>query len=78
MSEGRQLDQRIRTPLEKALDALKFINWEYSNSKGVPLTEEQILSTDYKTFEKLYIKFNVIGFPVELDPYIDNFYNSEN
>ncbi len=69
MSEGRQLDQRIRTPLEKALDALKFINWEYSNSKGVPLTEEQILSTDYKTFEKLYIKFNVIGFPVELDLY---------
>lgn len=78
MSEGRQLNQRIRIPLEKALDALKFINWEYSNSKGVPLTEEQILSTDYKTFEKLYIKFNVIGFPVELDPYIDTFYNSEN
>lgn len=66
MSEGRQLDQRIRTPLEKALDALKFINWEYSNSKGVPLTEEQVLSTDYKTFEKLYIKFNVIGFPIEI------------
>lgn len=64
---NRNIDQRIKTPLEKALDALKFINWEYSNSKGVPLTEEQILSTDYKTFEKLYIKFNVIGFPVELD-----------
>lgn len=78
MSEGRQLDQRIRTPLEKALDALNFINWEYSNSKGVPLTEEQILSTDYKTFKNLYIKFNVIGFPIKLDPYIGNFHNSEN
>lgn len=78
MSEGRQLDQRIKNPLEKALDALKFINWEYSNSKGVPLTEEQILSTDYKTFEKLYIKFKVIGFPVEIDPHTDIFYNSEN
>lgn len=78
MSEGRQLDQRIRTPLEKALDTLNFINWEYSNSKGVPLTEEQILSTDYKTFKNLYIKFNVIGFPIKLDPYIGNFHNSEN
>ncbi len=77
MSEGRQLDQRIRTPLEKALDTLNFINWEYSNSKGVPLTEEQILSTNYKTFKNLYIKFNVIGFPIKLDPYIDNFHNSE-
>lgn len=66
MSEGRQLDQRIKNPLQKALDALKFINWEYSNSKGIPLTEEQLLSIDYKTFEKLYIKFNVIGFPVEI------------
>ena len=65
MSEGRQLDQRIKIPLEKALDALKFINWEYSNSKGIPLAEEQILSTDYKTFEKLYIKFSVMGFPTE-------------
>lgn len=78
MSEGRQLDQRIRTPLEKALDTLNFINWEYSNSKGVSLTEEQILSTDYKTFKNLYIKFNVIGFPIKLDPYIGNFHNSEN
>ena len=66
MSEGRQLDQRIRTPLEKALDALEFINWEYSNSKGVSLTEKYISSKDYKTFEKLYIKFDVIGFPIEI------------
>lgn len=62
---NRSIDQRIKIPFEKALDSLKFIKWEYSNSKRVPLTEEQILSIDYKTFEKLYIKFKIIGFLVE-------------
>lgn len=72
---NRSIDQRIKTPFEKTLDSLKFIRWEYSNSKRVPLTEEQILSVDYKTFEKLYIKFNVTGFSIEEK---NNFYNQEN
>lgn len=58
---NRSVDQRIKTPFEKALDSLKFIKWEYSNPKRAPLTEEQLLSIDYKTFENLYIKFNVVG-----------------
>ena len=57
---NRSIDQRIITPFEKALDSLKFVKWEYSNSKKVPLTEEQILSIDYKKFEKFYIKFDII------------------
>lgn len=63
MNEGRQLDQRIKIPFEKALNSLPFIQWEYSNTKGIPLTEKQIISTDYKTFEHLYIRFEVMGFP---------------
>lgn len=63
MNGGRQLEQRIKSPFEKALNALPFINWEYANSKGAPLTDEQLAATDYNTFEELYIKFEVIGEP---------------
>jgi len=59
--EGRQLDQRIKTPFEKALNALDFISWEYANSKGIALNDAQIVSASYADFESLYIKFNVIG-----------------
>lgn len=64
LATGRQLDQRIRTPFETALNSLSsFISWEYCNSKGVPLTEEQLLATDYSTFIKLFIKVDVLGAP---------------
>ena len=64
LATGRQLDQRIKAPFETALNSLSsFISWEYCNSKGVPLTEEQLQATDYSTFEKLFIKFIVIGVP---------------
>lgn len=61
---GRQLDQRIKAPFETALNTLSsFIKWEYCNSKGAPLTEEQLQATDYATFEKLFIQFVVIDAP---------------
>ena len=52
--------EKVDAFYNKALDSLKFVKWEYSNSKKVPLTEEQILSIDYKKFEKFYIKFDII------------------
>ena len=55
---------RIKDRLEKALDAIDcIISWEYSNSKGVPLTDEQIDISDYETFIKLFVKFNIKGAP---------------
>ena len=59
--EGRQLDQRIKTPFEKALNALDFISWEYANSKEIALSDAQIAQAFYSDFENLYIKFNAIG-----------------
>lgn len=60
----RHLNQRIIAPFEKALNNLKFIRcWEYCNSKGAPLTEEQLQAMNYSTFIKLYIKFDVLGAP---------------
>ena len=55
---------RIKDRLEKALDTVKdTISWEYSNSKGVPLTDKQLELSDYETFIKLYIKFDIKGAP---------------
>lgn len=59
----RAFDRRIVKPFEAALNSLPFIRWEYSNSKGSPLSEEQLGATDYDTFSKLYILFEVIGAP---------------
>ena len=56
--------ERIRGALEKALDALEdIISWEYSNSKSVPLTDAQLELSDYETFIKLFVKFDIKGAP---------------
>lgn len=60
MATDRHIDKRIIEALEKALEPLPFVKWEYANSKGKPLTEEQLANLDYSTFIKLYIKFDVI------------------
>ena len=55
---------RIKDRLEKALDTISdIIPWEYSNSKGAPLTDSQLDISDYDTFIKLYIKFDILGAP---------------
>ncbi|MGZ1011769.1 hypothetical protein ACXOT7_08985, partial [Streptococcus thermophilus] len=55
---------RIKGKLEKALDAIgSVVSWEYSNTKGAPLTDEQLEIADYETFIKLFIKFNIKGAP---------------
>ena len=60
-------DRRIKLPLEAALDSLAEKNvitsWEYANSKGAPLTEEQIAIADYQTFAGLYILFDMADEP---------------
>ena len=55
---------RIKDRLEKALDAIGHtISWEYSNSKGLPLTDKQLELSDYETFIKLFVKFDIKGAP---------------
>ena len=55
---------RIKDRLEKALDAIGHtISWEYSNSKGAPLTDSQLDISDYETFIKLFVKFDIKGAP---------------
>ena len=64
LATDRAVDRRIKTPFEIALNShSSFISWEYCNSKGIPLTEEQLQATDYNTFINLYIKYDVLGVP---------------
>lgn len=64
IAADRHLDQRIKTPFENALNALNsFIKWEYSNSKGVPLTDEQLQDFNYSVFAECYILFEVLNAP---------------
>ena len=63
LSEGRQIEQRIIQPFEKALDSLNNIKWEYCNSKYETLTDEQADNMDYSIFKSLYIKFEIKGAP---------------
>lgn len=50
--------RKIREPLEKALDALEdFTAWEYCNSNGEPLTDEQLEARDWNTYRRLLVKF---------------------
>lgn len=64
LATDRALDRRIKVPFENALNSItSFISWEYCNSKGVPLTTEQLQATDYGTFKNLFVKFDVLGVP---------------
>lgn len=55
---NRSFTQKIREPLEKALDSLaEFTAWEYCNPKGKPLTEDQLEAKDWNTYSKFLVKF---------------------
>jgi len=63
MRGDRHVDQQIVTPLENALNALPFITWEYSNAKGVALSENQLKKGSFADFITLYIHFTVKDLP---------------
>ena len=64
MKEDRHWERRIKDPLEKGFDGMKdCVRWEYCNSKGLPLSDEQLADTSYANFASLYIHFEMIGAP---------------
>ena len=56
-------ERKIKDALEKTLDSIPYIRWEYCNSKGLPLTDEQLAISNYTTFIGLYIHYEVINAP---------------
>lgn len=64
MNGDRHWERRIKDVLEKALDSMRDgVRWEYCNSKGLPLSDEQLADTSYANFASLYIHFEMIGAP---------------
>ena len=60
---GRQFDQRIRAPFEKALNNLSEVlqSWEYCRGQGQPLSEEEKADFNFAAFLKAFIKFTLTG-----------------
>lgn len=65
MASGRQLDQRIRGPFEKALAALSEIipSWDYCGPGGRILSPRERSELNFAAFSKAYIKYTVVGPP---------------
>lgn len=61
--------ERIKEPLEKALDELTaegvLLDWKYTHAKAIELTDEEAKNiTSYHDFSKLYLHF-VLADPIE-------------
>lgn len=61
--KDRHWERKIKDALEKALDSLPFIRWEYCKAKSEPLTDDELEITSYSFFSGLYIHFKVINAP---------------
>lgn len=63
----RHFTREFAEPFVKCLDILKekgvISSWEFCNAKNAPLNEEQAALSCYDVFSKLYIKFELQGFP---------------
>lgn len=59
---GRQFEQRIMAPFNRAMEALEdFVAWEFCNSGGQPLEDAQLDDFRYSVFVNCYIKFDIKG-----------------
>lgn len=56
---SRKVHRDIILPFENALDSIPFINWEYCNSKGLPLKKNQENPRTYNVFSQLLVKFEI-------------------
>lgn len=58
----RHLSRRIIEPFERDMNALSSVlRWEYCNTGGEPLTDNQINNFNYNTFIGCYVQFEVLG-----------------
>lgn len=60
---GNSWEDRIKEPLERCLDDLRFCglltDWYYSHSKGVELTDKEATFNDYEEWENTLIHFEL-------------------
>ena len=64
MATDRHLDQRIIKPFERDMDALETtLSWNYCHSLDQPLTDEELNTMSYATFEGLMIHTEWRNYP---------------
>ena len=67
MATSKKVSQLIINPVERDLNALqdeyKGIKWHYCNSKGEPLTDEQLENYSYSDWITWLIEFEHINYP---------------
>lgn len=62
--KSRQYKQLIIEPFERDLDALEdLLSWEYCHRNGTPLTQEELDSFNYETFENALILVHWKNYP---------------
>ena len=69
---GKNVTQQIIQPFERDMIALRdkygiLASWNYCNSKGEPLTEEQVESYSYDTWVQWLIEFELASYPDQSD-----------
>lgn len=66
---GKRFSECIKNPFERDLDALEpYVQWEYCNSKGTPLTDDQLSKFDYAIFIERFVKFQINEYPTRVKP----------
>ena len=69
MKKGKHATQQIIDPFDRDMLALKcnkysiLSDWHYCNSKGEPLTAEQVTKYDYHTWIEWLIEFQLADYP---------------
>ncbi len=72
MTDARQITKRIIQPFERDLIALRdkygiIASWNYCNSKGEPLTDEQVESYSYESWVQWLVEFELTSYPDQSD-----------
>lgn len=64
MAGNKNVSDRIMTPFERDMDALKeTLNWNLCHSNGEPLTQEELQSFNYEIFTSLMVKVDWKSYP---------------
>jgi len=64
MATSKHVDQRIIQPFERDMNALsEMLAWEYCHRNGATLTDEELLTFEYKTFSSCLIRITWNGYP---------------
>lgn len=67
MKERGRVKEKIIAPFERDMNALHPVfTWEYSHTKGEPLTQSELENMTYDTFKSLMVNIKWVDYPKEI------------